>query len=174
MSQNFKNTLFLSYMAKQITQLSRNKNRDTATSRLRKGNCNGHALVISTVIPRRRHEVQERTEGNMVNMCALGHVPFCDPMDCSPPDSSVHGDSPGKNISPPGDLPNPGTEPRSPALQADSLLSEPRGKFKNTGVSNPFLLQGIFLTQESNWGLLHCRQILYQLTYQGKCINKPK
>ena len=31
----------------------------------------------------------------------------------------------------PGDLPNPGTEPRSPALQVDSLLSGPRGKSKN-------------------------------------------
>ena len=30
--------------------------------------------------------------------------------------------------SPPGDLSNPGTEPRSPALQADSLLSEKPGK----------------------------------------------
>ena len=29
---------------------------------------------------------------------------------------------------PPGDLPNPGIEPRSPTLQADSLLSEPPGK----------------------------------------------
>ena len=29
---------------------------------------------------------------------------------------------------PPGDLPDPGTEPRSPALQADSLPSEPPGK----------------------------------------------
>ena len=29
------------------------------------------------------------------------------------------------------------------------------------------LLQGIFLTQESNRGLLHCRWILYQLNYQG-------
>ena len=28
----------------------------------------------------------------------------------------------------PGDLPNPGIEPRSPALQADSLPSEPPGK----------------------------------------------
>ena len=30
-----------------------------------------------------------------------------------------------------------------------------------------FLLQGIFLVQESNWGLLHCRWILYQLSYRG-------
>ena len=29
------------------------------------------------------------------------------------------------------------------------------------------LLQKIFLTQESNWDLLHCRQVLDQLTYQG-------
>ena len=28
----------------------------------------------------------------------------------------------------PGDLPNPGIEPRSPVLQADALLSEPPGK----------------------------------------------
>ena len=29
----------------------------------------------------------------------------------------------------PGDLPNPGTEARSPALQVDSLLSEPPEKY---------------------------------------------
>ena len=38
---------------------------------------------------------------------------------------------------------------------------------KNTGVGSHFLLQGIFLTQESNPGLLHCRQILYCLSHQG-------
>ena len=67
---------------------------------------------------------------------------------------------------PPGDLPNPVIEPRSPTLQADSLLSEPPEKPKNTGVGNLSFLQGNFSTQESNWGLLHCRQILYQLSYQ--------
>ena len=68
---------------------------------------------------------------------------------------------------PAGDLPNPGTEPRSPAVKADSLPSEPRGKPKNTGVGNLSLLQRIFLTQELKQGLLHCRWILYQLSYQG-------
>ena len=68
---------------------------------------------------------------------------------------------------PPGDLPNPGIKPRSPALQANSLPSEQPGKPKNSGVGNHSLLQGIFLTQESNWGLPHCRQTLYQLSYQG-------
>ena len=67
----------------------------------------------------------------------------------------------------PGDLPNPGMEPRSPTLQADSLPAEPQGKPKNTEVGSLSLLQGIFLTQESNWGLLYCRQILNQLSYQG-------
>ena len=52
-------------------------------------------------------------------------------MDCSPPGSSVHGDSPGKN----------------------------------TGVGCHTLPQGIFLTQGSNPGLLHCRQILYYLSH---------
>ena len=55
----------------------------------------------------------------------------------------------------------------SPALQADSLPTEPQGKPNNTGVGSLSLLQGIFPTQELNWGLLHCRQILYQLSYQG-------
>ena len=64
------------------------------------------------------------------------------------------------------DLPNPGTEPRSPTLQANSLPAEPQGKPKNGGVGSLSLLQGIFLTQESNRGLLHCRWILYQLSHK--------
>ena len=58
----------------------------------------------------------------------------------------------------------------SPALQVDSLPSEPLGKPKNTGVYSLSLLQRIFLTQELNWDLLHCRRLLYQLSYQGKGI----
>ena len=56
------------------------------------------------------------------------------PMECRPPRSSVHGISQARiqglvaMPSPPGNLPNPGIEPRSPALQADSLPSEPLGK----------------------------------------------
>ena len=74
----------------------------------------------------------------------------------------------------PGDLPNPGIEPRSLTLQADSLPAEPQGKPKNTGVgslSHPIPSPGgIFPTQESNRGLLHCRRILYQLSYEGSLI----
>ena len=49
------------------------------------------------------------------------------------------------------DLPNPGIEPSSPALQVDYLPAEPQGEPKNTGVGSLSLLQWIFLTQESNW-----------------------
>ena len=59
-------------------------------------------------------------------------------------------------------------------MQADSLPSEPPGKPKNTGVDSLSVLQGIFPIQESNWGLLHCRQILYQLSYQGGSKNRGK
>ena len=65
-----------------------------------------------------------------------------------------------------GDLPNPGIEPRPPSLQVDLLPAEPQGKPKNTGVGSLSLLQGFFATQESNRALLHCRLILYQLSYQ--------
>ena len=68
---------------------------------------------------------------------------------------------------PPQALANPGTEPRSPALQADCLLSEPQGKPMNAGVGRLSLLQGIFPTQELDPGLLHCGQILYRLSCQG-------
>ena len=58
---------------------------------------------------------------------------LCNPMDSSPPGTSVYGIYPGKN----------------------------------TGVCCHSLLQGIFPTQRLNLGLLHCRQILYQLSHQA-------
>ena len=73
----------------------------------------------------------------------------------------------GEPFPSPGDLPKPGIEPRSLALQADSLPAEPWVKPKNTGVGSLSLLQWVFPTQELNWSLLHCRWILYQLSYQG-------
>ena len=44
------------------------------------------------------------------------------------------------------------------------------GNSNSTGVGSLCLLQQIFLTQESKQGLLHCRQSLYQLSYQGSPI----
>ena len=74
----------------------------------------------------------------------------------------------------PGNHSNPEIKPRSPTLQEDSLSSEPPWKPKNTGVGSLSLLQGNFLTQELNWGLLNHRQILYQLSYPGSPQKKSK
>ena len=64
-------------------------------------------------------------------------------------------------------LPDPGIEPRSLTLQADSLPAVPQGKPKNTGLGSLSLLQQVFPTQGLNPDLPHCRQILYQLSHQG-------
>ena len=70
-----------------------------------------------------------------------------------------------------GNLPNPRIEPRSSTLQADSLPAQPQGKPKSTRVGSLSLLHHVLLTQELNWGLLHCRQILYQLSDQGSPVH---
>ena len=89
---------------------------------------------------------------------------------CNPMDHAVHGILQARILewvafSSPGDLPNPGIKPRSPTLQIDSLPAEPQEKPKNTGMGSLSLLQQIFLIQESNRRLLHCRLILYQLSH---------
>ena len=110
-----------------------------------------------------------KSTGVGCHACAQSCPTLCNPMDCG---SSKMGFPrqeywSGLAFPSPGDLPDPGIEPRSPALREYSLPAEPQGKPKNTGVGSQSLLQWIFLTQESNWGLLHCWQILYQLNYQG-------
>ena len=63
---------------------------------------------------------------------------LCDPIDCSPSGSSVHGILwSGLPCPPPGDLPNPGIKSWSSPLQADSLPFEPSGK--------PILLTGRYV-----------------------------
>ena len=71
-------------------------------------------------------EVPDNYLGKSVSYC---HVRLCYPIDCSSPGSSVEFSRQeywsGLPFPSPGDLPDPETEPGSPALQADSLLSEP-------------------------------------------------
>ena len=111
------------------------------------------------------------TEGTYLNMLlCLAAQPcptFYDLKDCSPPGFSRPEHWSGLPRPPPGDLPNPGIEPRSPTLQADSLPAESPRKPMNTGVGSLSLLQGVLPIQESNQSLLHFRQILYQLSYQA-------
>ena len=89
-------------------------------------------------------EVQD----NVVVVESLSHVQlFYNTMDCSPPGSSVHGilrkeHWSGLPCPPPGDLPNPGIEPQSPALQADSLPTKPPGKPALR--YSPWLKPGVF------------------------------
>ena len=80
-------------------------------------------------------------------------------------------DSPGQNPPSSGGLPNPGIEPKSPALLVDSFPTEPQGKPKNTGVSNLSLLQQILLTQELNWALITNWAIREATTCMYKPIN---
>ena len=62
------------------------------------------------------------------------------------------------------------TQESNPGLQDSGkfFTSWATGKPKNTRVGSLSLLQQIFLAQESNQGLLHFRQILYQLSYEGR------
>ena len=77
--------------------------------------------------------IQATGENTYVWLVAQLYLNLCSSMDCRLPGFSVHGDSPSKNTGvgchgDTGDLPNPGIEPRSPALQADSLPTKPPGK----------------------------------------------
>ena len=94
----------------------------------------------------------------------------CNPMDWSPPGSSVYRDSPGKNTGVGCHVLLRGSSWSRDRTQFSCIAGRffiiwaPR-KPKNTEVDS--LLYGILLTQELNRGLLHCRRILYQLSYQG-------
>ena len=97
---------------------------------------------------------------------------LCDPMDCSPPGYSVHRILQARilewvAISFSRGSSQPRDQTQVSHLQEDSLPAEPPRKPKNTGVGSLSLLQWIFLTQELNQGLLHCRQIVYLPNYQG-------
>ena len=99
---------------------------------------------------------------------------------CNPRDYTVHGIVQARilewapSFPSPEDLPNPEIKPSSHTLQADPLPAESLGKPKNIGVGSPSLLQWIFPSQELNRGFLHCRQILYQLTYQGSLYTSKR
>ena len=71
---------------------------------------------------------ERKKESEVTQSCPT----LCNPMDCSLPGSSVHGIFQARVLEwvaiPSPGIPNPGIKPRSPALQADALPSEPPGK----------------------------------------------
>ena len=73
--------------------------------------------------------------GWIVCVCSVAQLcpTLCDPMDCSPPGSSVHGSSQQEHWSglpflPPGGPPDPGIETTSPTLAGRFFTTEPPGK----------------------------------------------
>ena len=67
-----------------------------------------------------------KSESEVVQSCPT----LCNPMDQAPPSMGFSRQEywSGLPFASPGDLPDPGIEPGSPALQADGLTSEPPGK----------------------------------------------
>ena len=94
------------------------------------------------------------------------------PMNGSPPGSSVHEDSPGKNTGVgchallQGIFPTKGLNPGLPHCKQILYCLSHQGSPKILEWVAYSISRGGFLTQESNRVLLHCRQILYQLSYQ--------
>ena len=86
------------------------------------------SAVLSMTVEKQMWEARKREDSHMC-MCAQSRPALCNPMDCSPPGSSVHGVSQAEILEwvpfpPPGDLPDPGIEPTSLCLlhwQVDSL-----------------------------------------------------
>ena len=132
---------------------------------------------------------------SLFKTCSSQDWGLCDPMDCSLPGSSLHGifqarilkwvaisfsrgsswSRDGTRISCIGgrffttQLPGKSIlKYEWKSLRHVWLFAAPwNSPGQNTGVDSLFLLQGIFPTQGLNPGLLHCRRILYQLSYQG-------
>ena len=95
---------------------------------------------------------------------------LCTPMDCSPPGSSVHGDSPARIL-------------EWVAMPSSGGYSQPRGQTHCAWIldhlshqGSPRILEWIaypFSRGISDPGIKlgsHCRQILYQLSYQGSLL----
>ena len=81
-------------------------------------------------------------------MCSVAQLcpTLCDPMNCSPPGSSVHGILQARILAwiacpPPGYLPDPGIEPTSLALKADSLPLSHLGSLKEQGSKHLLLIK---------------------------------
>ena len=133
------------------------------------GNSKGYRSSVSGA--RVKDQIAQNMLLVLLHVCLVAQScpTLCNPMDCSPPGSSIHQDSPGKNTGVGYHaLLHPGIKPKSPSMQVDSLPAEPPGKPKNTGVGSLSLLQGIFPTKESNQGHLRCGRICYQLSHQGR------
>ena len=111
---------------------------------------------------------------------------LCDPVDYSPPESSVHGVFQARILKwvpfpSPGDLPNPGIKPRSPALQADSSSSEPPGKtlkkerkWNRTVVSDSLQPMDCSLPGYSIHGIFQARILEWVVIFFSRRSSQPR
>ena len=134
---------------------------------------NWYGININPILYPAEDQIQEQGEKRTLRseLIRMKVAQSC-PTICNPMDYTVHGifqarilewvTFPFSRVSS-----QPKDQTQVSRVVANSLPAEPQGKPKKTGVGSLSLLQGIFPTQESNWGLLHCRWILYQLSYEG-------
>ena len=110
-----------------ITQNNRSMSKHTAEETGRRSTRNQIPGDVHSIPLDYSSRLSEAVFGLLCWHCWLvTHPSLGNPLDCSPPGSSVHGTLQGQNAGvgghfpPPGDLPDPGIEPASPALQAGS------------------------------------------------------
>ena len=109
----------------------------------------------------------------MLCLVAQSRPTICDPVDCSPPASSGPWEFSrqeywsGLPCPPPAYLLNPGIKPGLPHCGWDSLPSEPPGSSRILEWIAYLFSRGSSQPRNQTRGLLHCRKILYQLSYQG-------
>ena len=114
------------------------------------------------------------------SVVAQSSLTLCNPMNCSPPGSSVHlilqarvlewGTIPFCPFLSPEDLPSPGIEPRSPALQVDSLPSEPQRSPKSLHATSNHSVHVSYsvyphLSPKQGTSITQCYRLLFSLYF---------
>ena len=120
------------------------------------------SLSIYIYIYIHTHTHKKWSEMNVVQSCPT----LCDPMDYTVWDSLGQNNGVGSFSFSRGSF-QPRDWTQISCIAGGFFTSWATREVKNTGVGSLSLLQGTFPTQELNQGLLHCRWILYQLSYQG-------
>ena len=117
--------------------------------------------IEDSLIPEKK---KIRMIGKVKVLVAQLCLTLCDPMDCSLPDSSIHGVLQARILEwvvcpPLGDLPNPGVEPGFPALQANSSPSSELNSqldyqiyptFRLERLNSPCVIEKVLLHYYSN------------------------
>ena len=140
----------------------------------------GHLTFLAPQIimtTRRDTSIPKMLPCAVLCLVAQSCLTLCDPMDCSQPGSSAHGDSPGKNTGVgchallQGIFPTQGSNPC--LLYCRWILyhlSHQGSPRILEWVAYPFS-RGSSQPRKTNGGLPRCRRILYQLSYEGSPLK---